>query len=93
MASVTFDKALPVLPWLDEAGGRRTPPAQPQDGEFPVPSGPLRLWKSTSLRIACRSEEVNDGNILIGDHRNVTDVPPKDRDTRWCSRNYALLRT
>jgi multiple sugar transport system ATP-binding protein len=34
-------------------------------------------------------EEVNDGNILIGD-RNVTDVPPKDRDIAMVFQNYAL---
>jgi multiple sugar transport system ATP-binding protein len=34
-------------------------------------------------------EEVNDGNILIGE-RNVTDVPPKDRDIAMVFQNYAL---
>ena len=34
-------------------------------------------------------EEVNEGSILIGD-RNVTDVPPKDRDIAMVFQNYAL---
>jgi multiple sugar transport system ATP-binding protein len=34
-------------------------------------------------------EEVNDGNIFIGD-RDVTDVPPKDRDIAMVFQNYAL---
>jgi multiple sugar transport system ATP-binding protein len=34
-------------------------------------------------------EEVNEGRILIGD-RNVTDVPPKDRDIAMVFQNYAL---
>jgi multiple sugar transport system ATP-binding protein len=34
-------------------------------------------------------EEVNDGAIYIGD-RNVTDVPPKDRDIAMVFQNYAL---
>jgi multiple sugar transport system ATP-binding protein len=34
-------------------------------------------------------EEVNDGNIFIGD-RNVTDIPPKDRDIAMVFQNYAL---
>jgi multiple sugar transport system ATP-binding protein len=34
-------------------------------------------------------EEVNDGNIFIGE-RNVTDVPPKDRDIAMVFQNYAL---
>src|SRR3712207_678443 len=34
-------------------------------------------------------EEVNDGRILIGD-RDVSDVPPKDRDIAMVFQNYAL---
>jgi multiple sugar transport system ATP-binding protein len=34
-------------------------------------------------------EEVNQGRILIGD-RDVTDVPPKDRDIAMVFQNYAL---
>ncbi len=43
----------------------------------------------TSLRIARGLEEVNSGRILIGD-RDVTDVPPKDRDIAMVFQNYAL---
>ena len=34
-------------------------------------------------------EEVNSGRILIGD-RDVTDIPPKDRDIAMVFQNYAL---
>jgi multiple sugar transport system ATP-binding protein len=51
--------------------------------------GPSGCGKSTSLRMLAGLEEVNDGNILIGD-RNVTDVPPKDRDIAMVFQNYAL---
>jgi len=34
-------------------------------------------------------EEVNSGKILIGD-RDVTDIPPKDRDIAMVFQNYAL---
>ena len=34
-------------------------------------------------------EDVNSGRILIGD-RDVTDVPPKDRDIAMVFQNYAL---
>jgi multiple sugar transport system ATP-binding protein len=34
-------------------------------------------------------EEVNDGKIFIGD-RDVTDIPPKDRDIAMVFQNYAL---
>jgi multiple sugar transport system ATP-binding protein len=34
-------------------------------------------------------EEINDGKVFIGD-RDVTDVPPKDRDIAMVFQNYAL---
>ncbi|MFP7762065.1 ABC transporter ATP-binding protein [Marisediminicola sp. LYQ134] len=88
MASVTFDKATRLYP------GSTTPAVdsldlQVADGEFLVLVGPSGCGKSTSLRMLAGLEEVNDGNILIGD-RNVTDVPPKDRDIAMVFQNYAL---
>ena len=51
--------------------------------------GPSGCGKSTSLRMLAGLEEVNAGRILIGD-RDVTDVPPKDRDIAMVFQNYAL---
>ncbi|WP_026374322.1 ABC transporter ATP-binding protein [Agrococcus lahaulensis] len=88
MASVTFDKATRVYP-----GGTR--PAvdaidlEIGDGEFLVLVGPSGCGKSTTLRMLAGLEEVNDGRILIGD-REVTDMPPKDRDIAMVFQNYAL---
>jgi multiple sugar transport system ATP-binding protein len=88
MASVTYDKATRLYP-----GGNR--PAVDQldlavaDGEFLVLVGPSGCGKSTSLRMLAGLEEVNSGQILIGD-RDVTDVPPKDRDIAMVFQNYAL---
>jgi multiple sugar transport system ATP-binding protein len=88
MATVTFDNASRVYP-----GGER--PAVDKlnldiaDGEFLVLVGPSGCGKSTSLRMLAGLEEVNDGRILIGD-RDVTDVPPKDRDIAMVFQNYAL---
>ena len=88
MATVTFDKATRLYP-----GSTR--PAVDQldldvaDGEFLVLVGPSGCGKSTSLRMLAGLEEVNDGNIFIGE-RNVTDVPPKDRDIAMVFQNYAL---
>jgi len=88
MASVTFDKASRIYP-----GSTR--PAVDQielevaDGEFLVLVGPSGCGKSTTLRMLAGLEEVNDGRILIGD-RDVTDVPPKDRDIAMVFQNYAL---
>jgi len=88
MASVTFDAATRLYP-----GGTR--PAVDRlnieiaDGEFLVLVGPSGCGKSTSLRMLAGLEEVNEGRILIGD-RDVTDVPPKDRDIAMVFQNYAL---
>jgi ABC-type sugar transport system ATPase subunit len=59
------------------------------DGEFLVLVGPSGCGKSTSLRMLAGLEDVNSGRILIGD-RDVTDVPPKDRDIAMVFQNYAL---
>ncbi len=88
MASVTFDDATRLYP-----GGER--PAVDKlnldiaDGEFLVLVGPSGCGKSTSLRMLAGLEEVNSGRILIGD-RDVTNVPPKDRDIAMVFQNYAL---
>ena len=88
MASVTFDNATRLYP------GSTIPAVDKlnlhvEDGEFLVLVGPSGCGKSTSLRMLAGLEEVNDGSILIGD-RDVTDVPPKDRDIAMVFQNYAL---
>ena len=88
MASVTFDNATRLYP-----GGTRAAVdklnLEVADGEFLVLVGPSGCGKSTSLRMLAGLEEVNSGRILIGD-RDVTDVPPKDRDIAMVFQNYAL---
>ncbi len=59
------------------------------DGEFLVLVGPSGCGKSTSLRALAGLENVTGGRILIGD-RDVTHVPPKDRDIAMVFQNYAL---
>ncbi|NDD13358.1 MAG: ATP-binding cassette domain-containing protein, partial [Betaproteobacteria bacterium] len=60
-----------------------------KDGEFLVLVGPSGCGKTTTLRMLAGLEEVNQGRILIGD-RDVTQVPPKDRDIAMVFQNYAL---
>src|SRR5207247_6096332 len=59
------------------------------DGEFMVLVGPSGCGKSTILRLLAGLEEVTQGEIYIED-RNVTDLPPKDRDVAMVFQNYAL---
>jgi multiple sugar transport system ATP-binding protein len=88
MATVTFEKAQRWYPGSDE-------PAVPGidleigDGEFMVLVGPSGCGKSTTLRMLAGLEEVNSGKIFIGD-REVTNLPPKDRDIAMVFQNYAL---
>jgi multiple sugar transport system ATP-binding protein len=60
-----------------------------EDGEFMVLVGPSGCGKSTTLRMLAGLEEVNSGKIYIGD-RDVTTLPPKDRDIAMVFQNYAL---
>ena len=88
MATVTFEKAQRWYPGADK-------PAVPgidleiKDGEFMVLVGPSGCGKSTTLRMLAGLEEVNDGKIFIGD-KDITHVPPKDRDIAMVFQNYAL---
>ena len=60
-----------------------------RDGEFMVLVGPSGCGKSTTLRMLAGLEEVNEGKIFIGD-REITSLPPKDRDIAMVFQNYAL---
>ncbi len=88
MATVTFEKAQRWYPGTDS-------PAVPgldleiHDGEFMVLVGPSGCGKSTSLRMLAGLEQVDSGRVMIGE-RDVTDVPPKDRDIAMVFQNYAL---
>ena len=58
-------------------------------GEFLVLVGPSGCGKSTILRMIAGLEEPTMGKIHIGD-RNVTNLPPKDRNIAMVFQNYAL---
>ena len=59
------------------------------DGELLVLVGPSGSGKSTVLRLMAGLERVSDGVIRIGD-RDVTDLPPQQRDIAMVFQNYAL---
>src|SRR6059058_1426433 len=58
-------------------------------GEFAVLVGPSGCGKSTLLRMIAGLEEVTEGAITIGG-RDVTDLPPRDRDVAMVFQSYAL---
>src|SRR6218665_3154860 len=60
-----------------------------RSGEFIVFLGPSGCGKSTLLRMIAGLEEVNGGEILIGDRR-VDQLPPNQRGVAMVFQNYAL---
>jgi multiple sugar transport system ATP-binding protein len=88
MATVTFESATRLYPGTDKPAVDAIS-LEVQDGEFLVLVGPSGCGKSTTLRMLAGLEEVNGGRILIGD-RDVTNIPPKDRDIAMVFQNYAL---
>ena len=59
------------------------------DGEFIVLVGPSGCGKSTTLRMVAGLEDISSGKLLI-DGRDITKMPPKDRDIAMVFQNYAL---
>ena len=88
MATVSFNDATRVYPGADHPSVDKLN-LDIGDGEFMVLVGPSGCGKSTSLRMLAGLEEINAGSIFIGD-RDVTDLPPKDRDIAMVFQNYAL---
>ena len=88
MATVTFDKATRLYPGATSPRSTRST-STIRDGEFLVLVGPSGCGKSTSLRMLAGLEDVNGGRIRIGE-RDVTHLPPKDRDIAMVFQNYAL---
>ena len=88
MATVTYDKASRIYPGSEKPAVDQLD-IEIEDGEFLVLVGPSGCGKSTSLRMLAGLEDVNDGTIRIGD-RDVTHLPPKDRDIAMVFQNYAL---
>jgi multiple sugar transport system ATP-binding protein len=60
-----------------------------EPGEFMVLVGPSGCGKSTVLRMIAGLEDATSGRISIND-RDVTHLPPRDRDIAMVFQNYAL---
>src|SRR5918993_3342239 len=60
-----------------------------QDGEFMVLVGPSGCGKSTALRMIAGLETPTEGKVIIGD-RDVTELPPQERDIAMVFQSYAL---
>jgi multiple sugar transport system ATP-binding protein len=60
-----------------------------KDGEFMVLVGPSGSGKTTALRMLAGLEPLDGGRVEIAG-RDVSDVPPKDRDIAMVFQNYAL---
>lgn len=60
-----------------------------KDGEFIVLVGPSGCGKSTTLRMVAGLEDISAGKLII-DGKDVTKMPPKDRDIAMVFQNYAL---
>src|SRR5918997_1634911 len=88
MAPITFDHATRQYPGASRPAVDALD-LEIADGEFLVLVGPSGCGKSTSLRMLAGLEDVNGGAIRIGD-RDVTHLPPKDRDIAMVFQNYAL---
>jgi multiple sugar transport system ATP-binding protein len=88
MATVTFAHATRVYPGVERPAVDSLD-LQIADGEFLVLVGPSGCGKSTSLRMLAGLEDVTRGTVHIGD-RDVSNLPPKDRDIAMVFQNYAL---
>jgi multiple sugar transport system ATP-binding protein len=60
-----------------------------EDGELLVLVGPSGCGKSTTLRLIAGLDAPDEGRVLI-DGRDVTGVPPQDRDVAMVFQGYAL---
>jgi multiple sugar transport system ATP-binding protein len=59
------------------------------DGSFLVLLGPSGCGKTTAMRIAAGLEDPTSGRVWIGE-RDVTRLPPRDRDIAMVFQSYAL---
>jgi multiple sugar transport system ATP-binding protein len=86
MASVTVSK---LVKQFGQTQVLRGVSVEIPEGAFAVLVGPSGCGKSTLLRLLAGLEEADGGSIRFGD-RDVTRVPPRDRDIAMVFQSYAL---
>jgi len=89
MAKVIFEKVIKRYPSVPHPTVRELS-LTIDDGEFLVLVGPSGCGKSTVLRMLAGLISVTGGRISI-DGKDVTRLPPKDRDISMVFQNYALF--
>jgi multiple sugar transport system ATP-binding protein len=87
MASLTFAR---VTKSFDGVRALRGLDLHVEDGELMVLVGPSGSGKTTALRTAAGLEQPTEGAIRIGD-REVTGVPPAERNVSMVFQSYALF--
>ncbi len=88
MADVRYAEATRIYPGTEKPAVDRLD-LHIEDGEFMVLVGPSGSGKTTALRMLAGLEEIDAGSVFIGE-RDVSDVPPKERDISMVFQNYAL---
>ncbi|MFT4295921.1 MAG: sn-glycerol-3-phosphate ABC transporter ATP-binding protein UgpC [Micropruina sp.] len=88
MATVSFRKATLQYPTLDRPTINKLD-LEVEDGEFVCVVGPSGCGKSTTIRMLAGLEFITGGRVYIGG-KDVSAVPPRDRDIAMVFQNYAL---
>ena len=88
MATVAFKKATLKYPTLDQPTINQLD-LEIEDGEFVCVVGPSGCGKSTTIRMLAGLEYITGGRVYIGG-KDVSAVPPRDRDIAMVFQNYAL---
>ncbi|SEF35883.1 multiple sugar transport system ATP-binding protein [Amycolatopsis pretoriensis] len=89
MAGVVYEAASRIYPGAQAVRAVDKFDLAVPDGEFLVLVGPSGSGKSTALRMLAGLEDIDEGAVHIGD-RDVTHLPPKDRDIAMVFQSYAL---
>jgi multiple sugar transport system ATP-binding protein len=87
MSSVTFESVRKVF---GKTTALKDVDLLVRDGEFMVLLGPSGCGKTTLLRCLAGLERIDGGAVRIGD-RDVSDLPPRDRQIAMVFQSYAVF--